>query len=185
MKTNIRGVSRFPGTIISTAIVLLMACGSISRASSVAQTSSVTIAWNRSMSPDVVGYIIYYGGASGIYTNEISAGNVTNMTISGLQDGSSYYFAARTVNSSGLESGFSTETLYTVSAVAALLQPAFSSSGKFSITVSGVSGYNYVIQASTNLTQWVPVQTNSAPFSFVDSKTRKFNQRFYRAVYVP
>jgi hypothetical protein len=41
-------------------------------------TGSVTLAWNPSTDPLVAGYNIYYGGASGTYTNEICAGNATN-----------------------------------------------------------------------------------------------------------
>ena len=46
-------------------------------------TQNVTLAWNPSTDPTVVGYNIYYGGASGNYTNTLSAGNATNMTVSG------------------------------------------------------------------------------------------------------
>jgi hypothetical protein len=37
-----------------------------------------------STDPSVAGYNVYYGGASGAYTNEISVGNATNATISGI-----------------------------------------------------------------------------------------------------
>jgi hypothetical protein len=40
----------------------------------------------------------------------------------------------------------------------------------------------YVVQASTNLLDWVSVLSNTAPFVFVDSNTAGFNQRFYRAL---
>jgi len=51
---------------------------------SVFATGSVTLAWNACTDPNVAGYNVYYGGASGAYTNEICAGNATNATISGL-----------------------------------------------------------------------------------------------------
>jgi hypothetical protein len=72
-------------------------------------TGSVTLAWNASTDPTVTGYNIYYGGASGSYTNEICAGNATNATISGLVEGTTYYFAATTYAASGVESPFSSE----------------------------------------------------------------------------
>ena len=74
----------------------------------------VTLAWNPSTDPLVVGYNVYYGGASGAYTNEISAGNATNVIISGLVEGATYYFAATAYSSSGLESLFSSEVSYLV-----------------------------------------------------------------------
>lgn len=46
-------------------------------------TNSVTLAWNASTSPLVAGYRIYYGTASGSYTNGmIDVGNVTQATLS-------------------------------------------------------------------------------------------------------
>src|SRR5208283_3769917 len=75
---------------------------------------SVTLAWNASTDPTVVGYNIYYGGASGDYTNTLPAGNATNLTVSGLVAGDTYYFAATSYNSSGIQSPFSSEVSYSV-----------------------------------------------------------------------
>ena len=77
-------------------------------------TGSVTLALNSSTNPIVAGYNIYYGGASGTYTNKISVGNATNATISGLVQGTTYYFAATTYASSGVESPLSGEVSYLV-----------------------------------------------------------------------
>jgi endonuclease G len=54
----------------------------------------------------------------------------------------------------------------------------------FSFTVTGNAGSNYVVQVSTNLASenWIPVLTNAAPFSFVDSAVSVPSQRFYRAI---
>lgn len=345
-----------------------------------ATTASVTLAWNPSTDPTIAGYNIYYGGASYTYTNKISVGNATSVTISGLVPGTTYYFAATTYSASGLESAFSGELAYliplivnqpptlnaindltinentglqtvsfsditsgattenqtlTVTAVssdtnlipnptvnytspnttgtltftpmhnangtaiitvtvndgqaqnnivirtftvtvvadrgfnplinpltnlvamvgqtntfnaiatgggqlsyqwkfnganltsatgsaltlskittnqagiysvtasdgrnstscaatltvyttaAANLAPATHASGQYALAVAGVPGYKYVVQASTNLVNWVPMQTNTAPFTFVDANAGKFRQRFYRSVYAP
>ncbi|HXR49257.1 MAG TPA: fibronectin type III domain-containing protein [Candidatus Limnocylindrales bacterium] len=82
--------------------------------SSVLGTQSVTLAWNPVTNANVAGYNIYYGSASGNYTNVISVGNVTNATISGLTEGATYYFATTTLSTSGLESAYSSEISYTV-----------------------------------------------------------------------
>ncbi len=77
-------------------------------------TGSVTLAWMPSADASVVGYNLYYGGASGVYTNTIHAANTTNAIVSGLMDGATYYFAATAYDSSGVESPFSNEATYAV-----------------------------------------------------------------------
>jgi hypothetical protein len=347
-----------------------------------ATTTSVTLAWNSSTDPTIAGYNMYYGGTSHTYTNKISVGKTTSVTISGLVQGTTYYFAATTYSALGVESEFSSELAYlvpvnvpianqpptldaindltiaentglkivslsditsgattenqtlTVAAVssdaslipnptvnytspnptgslsfqpvhsangtavitvtvndgqawnntvirtftvtvvadsatnllikpltnlvamvgqtntfsaiatktglfykwkfngtnlvsatasaltlskittnqagiysvtatdghvttsqaailtvyataAAKLAPATHATGQYALAVAGVPGYKYVVQASTNLVNWVPVQTNTAPFTFVDTNAGKFRQRYYRTVYTP
>lgn len=145
-------------------------------------SQNVTLAWNPSVSPNIVGYDIYYGGVSGIYTNEIFAGNVTNITVPGLAGGVMYYFVATAVNGSGTQSSFSGQLTYTLSTAPVVGLPVFSKSG-FSFAVSGMSGSNCVIQVSTNLINWTPLLTNAVPFQFSDSNANHFSRRFYRAVY--
>jgi uncharacterized repeat protein (TIGR03803 family) len=62
---------------------------------------------------------------------------------------------------------------------------AFSAGGQFQFTASGLAGYRYVVQASTNLTDWAPLQTNPAPFQFVDAAAADYPRRFYRTVVGP
>ncbi|MDD5141456.1 MAG: Ig-like domain-containing protein, partial [Verrucomicrobiales bacterium] len=65
----------------------------------------------------------------------------------------------------------------------AILTPADHAPGEFALTVSdGETGRQYIIQASENMTDWVPVHTNTAPFTFVDTQANQFKQRFYRSV---
>jgi hypothetical protein len=57
------------------------------------------------------------------------------------------------------------------------------SNGTFSLTVSGDTGPDYIVQASTNLTDWAGIFTNYSPvppFVWSDSAASNFNQRFYR-----
>ena len=76
-------------------------------------------------------------------------------------------------------------TLTVYATAAAKLAPATHASGQYALAVAGVPGYKYVVQASTNLVNWVPLQTNTAPFTFVDANAGKFRQRYYRSVYMP
>ncbi len=56
---------------------------------------------------------------------------------------------------------------------------------QFQFAVSGTTGVNYIVQASTNLLapNWVPIFTNAAPFTFMDTNTASFGQRYYRVTY--
>ena len=46
----------------------------------------------------------------------------------------------------------------------------------------GIPGYNYAIEASTNLMNWTAIQTNSVPFQFIDVNALNYPMRFYRTV---
>jgi hypothetical protein len=58
-------------------------------------------------------------------------------------------------------------------------------SAQLQFNVSGVPGLKYALQASTNLIDWAPLMTNTAPFLFQETGTASFPQRYYRSVYVP
>jgi hypothetical protein len=76
----------------------------------------VTLAWDANSETDVAGYKIYYGTSSGEYSQIFDAGNTTQITIGGIQEGVTYYFAATAYNVEASESGFSTEVSYTAPA---------------------------------------------------------------------
>lgn len=90
-------------------VLLLLAC----LVTTVASAASVTLAWDPSPDVSVVGYRVYFGPAAGTYTNSATVGNTTNATLTGLNAGTKYYFAATAYNSVGEESAFSNEINYT------------------------------------------------------------------------
>jgi pectate lyase len=68
-----------------------------------------------------------------------------------------------------------------VSAPAQPQMPAFGlNNGQFILTITGDIGPDYIVQASTNLTDWAGIFTNPMPFTWTDTGTSNFNQRFYR-----
>jgi hypothetical protein len=77
-----------------------------------ANAASVTLAWNPNTEPDVAGYRLYYGKASGTYESAIDVGNQTTYSISGFIEGVDYYFAVTAYNADGFESAFSDEVSY-------------------------------------------------------------------------
>jgi len=62
--------------------------------------ADVTLAWEPSSS-QVDGYRIYYGTTEGVYPDSIDVGNVTQYTVTGLQDDIRYYFVTRAYNADG------------------------------------------------------------------------------------
>lgn len=72
-------------------------------------TSSATLAWQPSSDSTVVGYKLYYGTVSGVYTSVINVGKSTMATVSNLVSGITYYFAVTAYDSTSKESPFSNE----------------------------------------------------------------------------
>ena len=145
--------------------------------------ASVTLAWNPSTDPTVAGYNVYYGGASATYTNEISAGNVTNITVSGLVPGATYYFAATTYNTAGMESALSSEASYQVPLSGATtnqpptLDPISNLSinenaGLQSVSLSGITS------GATNENQTLTVTATSSNTSLIPKPTVYYTNGF-------
>ncbi|HSU54496.1 MAG TPA: hypothetical protein VLT36_10580 [Candidatus Dormibacteraeota bacterium] len=70
------------------------------------------------------------------------------------------------------------------SMAATLSRPTFSG-GQARLSVSGVPGWDYIVQASSDLLNWTPLSTNTSPFSFTDPQPASAPQKFYRAVAGP
>ena len=63
---------------------------------------SVTLSWSPAAGgPAAQGYLVHYGPASGNYTAQIFAGTATNLTVTGLADGVTAYFAVVATNATG------------------------------------------------------------------------------------
>ncbi len=76
--------------------------------------TTIGLAWDSAPDPNVVGYNLYYGTASRRYTRLIPTGPATGVTISGLSQGSTYYFAVTALDALGLETVPSVEVSYAV-----------------------------------------------------------------------
>ncbi len=158
-------------------------------------SQSLTLTWDASVGSAVAGYRIHYGTASHDYSAVVTVANTNVATIDNLPDGTTCYFAASAVDATGNESALSNETsITTAAAVIALTTPAVTppapimlaapslAGGQFNFAVSGVPGQSCVVQASTNLRDWVSIQTNTLPFVFVDVNAASYHQRFYRTL---
>ena len=106
----------------------------------VAHAADVSLAWDHSISPGVVGYKIYIGRSSRTYWTPITIGYQTTYTVKGLGPGT-YYFAATAFDADGNESDFSNE----VSTVIA--DPAFSVTS----TSASLRWFGVVLQCTTSV----------------------------------
>lgn len=143
---------------------------------------SVTLAWDQSPSPEVTGYRIYYGATSGNYSNSVVVGNVTTNTVPGLASGVTYYFAVTAYDANGVESTFSNEIRYVpgLPGIGIGIAP----NGEVVLTVKGLIGQEYDIEATEDFTTWTVISTvtlgASGSLDFTDASAARFAKRFYR-----
>lgn len=153
--------------------------------------TTVTLAWDASPDPAVSGYRLYQGLASRNYSLVYDAGFNTNLTVSALQVGTVYYFAATAYDTNGLESDFSAELVYTngssTNSSLQITDMARSLDGNFIITGTGLAGQNCILMATPNLAPpvtWMPIATNTirvpGTVTFIDLQATNFPSRFYR-----
>ncbi len=88
-----------------------------------ASAADATLAWNPNQESDLAGYKIHYGTASYAYQNVLDIGKKVTHTLTGLEEGKTYYFALTAYNSSGLSSGFSNEVSYSAPAAGGTQPP--------------------------------------------------------------
>ena len=139
---------------------------------SAAANLSVELSWKPSANSAVTGYNIYYGGASRQYTNSVSAGNVTNVVISGLAANTPYFFAATSHDGNGNESAFSNEGIFAVFAATpgrglrlATLPMNFTGDPLlFSLSASAPAGAT--INPTNGFVGWTPSQAFAATTNY-------------------
>ncbi|MBD2844011.1 fibronectin type III domain-containing protein [Paenibacillus sp. IB182496] len=128
-----------------------------------AGNGQVALNWQPAL--NATGYRVKYGTASGSYTTTVDAGNNLSRTITGLSNGSTYYFAVTAYNATG-ESAVSNETSATLSPPAApLARRAYAETfGNLAVewqSVPGAAGYRlYYGTASGSYTETVEVGNN-------------------------
>ena len=126
----------------------------------------VTLAWNPVSDPSVVSYRIYWGTASHNYINVTNVGNKMTATIPGLVEGMTYFFAATSYTSQGLESPFSNETAYTVPRVPLRIKQV-QRGGPFNsylfTSATGTAPPRWTLEASIDLRNWHALATGTNP----------------------
>ena len=97
-----------------------------------------------------------------------------------------------TVNANDWEPGYVNSVVgaaqFTILPAVFFTSPGAFSNGVFQMTVAGFAGSNYVLQVSSNLTQWSSIATNTpatSPFKLSDPTAPGGSARFYRVLQQP
>ncbi len=92
----------------STAALFLMA------AILAAPVSALTLSWDPNPESDITSYQLCYGTTPGSHPTQLAPAATTTATITGLVEGTTYYFVVTAINQAGLESTPSAEISYQV-----------------------------------------------------------------------
>ncbi len=164
----------YQGVVVGSKIrILAVLLFTLTLKSFTVSAASVGLAWDASPDSAVVGYRVYYGVASGQYTNSLTVGNVTTTQIDGLVLGVTYYFAAKSYDASNAESQFSNETSFTPlpppnqpPTLSALLNLTVNeSAGPQTVNLAGISS------GATNENQTLTVTATSSNPSLIPHPT--------------
>jgi hypothetical protein len=134
-----------------------------------APTHSVTLAWDPVVEPVLTGYKLFLGTSPGQYTEVHEVDLSTQLTVSGLEFGQTYYAVVISLGAGADESLPSTELSFTVAPPPLPFdtQVALDGSGQMVLQWSFAkaalgSSPEFIIQASPDLTHWTEFETISA-----------------------
>lgn len=116
-------------------------------------------------------------------------GTVSTLTVKNVSAASAGKYSVRIVNGVGSVTS-SNATLIVLASTVSNVVSIVSAGTKmtlsgFQLQLSGPAGSNYVIEASTDLKNWVPISTNAAPsgnVSYTDAAAINLPFRYYRAM---
>ena len=142
---------------------LLVSAGFIFFLPSIAFSAQVSLAWDPE-DADVAGYRVYYGTSPLNYQFKQDAGNNTTITVSNLQDRTSYYFSVTAYDLLGNESGYSSEICYAASAVCTyaispVSQSLDASGGAGTVSISTGSGCPWTAVKNVS---WIILTSNGS-----------------------
>jgi len=101
-------------------------------------SAQVTLAWDPNTDSETPGYKLYYGEASGSYSQVIDVGDTTSYTVTNLTNGNTYYFTTTAYDAAGNESEHSNEVSKTL-VQQYTLTASKSGTGTGTITGTGIS----------------------------------------------
>jgi hypothetical protein len=155
-------------------------------AGSLHASQSVSLAWNPVTTTQVSGYAFYLGNTNGVYTSRFDVGTNTVVTLNGLKEGHTNFFAVAAYDSARTESAPSQAASYVVPGLVKLTSPS-KPGNPATLSFPVAVGHSYQILASTNLQTWsnigqTTVSTSNAWVTFQDPQPGPFSKRFYRLI---
>jgi hypothetical protein len=122
--------------------------------------AQATLAWDSVSGWSPMGYRLHYGTVSKNYSFTVDSGTRTSYTVTGLNEGATYYFAATAYSTSGTESVPSNEVAYTIpSSCSYSIAPtsqtfATAAPGTGSVTVNAQSSCTW---SASNPASWITI----------------------------
>jgi hypothetical protein len=114
----------------------------------------------------------------------LASGTNSSLSLTNVQSADAgNYFVVVTNQFNAVTSVLASLTVYT-NAAATLNVLSSSTDGWFQFNIAGVDGLNYALQSSTNLVDWISLQTNVSPFIFTETNLN-WPQCFYRTIFLP
>jgi hypothetical protein len=145
-----------------------------------------SFSWSPSATPGVMGYALYCGTNTGNYPVRIDVGTNTTVTLTGLKEGRTNFYAVAAYDTNRIEGVRGSEIVYLVPG---MMKPLGKSSpgSPMRLQFSGAIGQTYDIQASTDLRTWSTISTmanlsSNAWVTYQDPQSTVFPKRFYRLV---
>jgi hypothetical protein len=173
---------RFSGACL---MLLALCCAARGGNQAPVAGQAVTLGWTASSDSTVVGYYLYYGTTSGVFTGKINVGTNTEYSVSGLAAGSTYYFTITAYNAAEIESSYVPQVSYLVPGLLTLTQSL--TAGLMRVQFPVAPGQSYQLQTSSNLESWsnlwlTPTQTNNTWIEYDEPLTNGVPSRYYRLI---
>src|ERR1700741_4388473 len=73
------------------------------------EAADLALAWDPATDGITTGYVLSYGVAPGMHSQQVNVGFTTSHTLFGLADGVTYYISVAAYNANGVASGWSNE----------------------------------------------------------------------------
>jgi hypothetical protein len=123
------------------------------------QPRTITLTASATDADGLVTNVAFYNGTTLLGNVANSVGNQYSLTWSNAAVGS-YTLRARVTDNSGATNKSPASITITVQPLT-LTASGTQNNGQFVLTFQGENGQNYVLETSTNLTDWTPVWTNA------------------------